>query len=130
MNTRSKYSNFGNVDDYLLSLSDHNKTSLAKLRQLIRETAPQASEMMKYNMAYYEYKGMLCAFAAQKDYLSFYVLDDEQLEKYRDELSTLKISKGCIRFQKVTDFPETIVRQIVAEAVRTNELRDEVNADR
>src|SRR5215470_15362295 len=123
MQTRSKYSNFGDVDEYLMSLNDNDKASLEKLRQVIREMAPQATEMMKYNMAYYEYKGMLCAFAAQKEYLSFYILDDSQLEKYHPELRGLSISKGAIRFQKFSDLPEPVTRRIVAEAVAVNESR-------
>ena len=127
MQTRSRYSNFGDVDEYLMSLNDNDKASLEKLRQLIREMAPQATEMMKYNMAYYEYKGMLCAFAAQKDCLCFYILDDSQLEKYQPELRGLSVSKGAIRFRSFNDLPESVTRRIIAEAVAVNESRYKPN---
>lgn len=124
MATRSRYSNFNDVDEYLLSLNGSAKVSLERLRKLIREAASQAKEMMRFNMPYYEYKGMLCAFAATQDYLSFYILDDEQLEKYKRELSGLSINKGCIRFRDFAEFPEDVARRIIMEALATNDSRD------
>jgi uncharacterized protein YdhG (YjbR/CyaY superfamily) len=126
MATRSLYSNFSDVDEYLLSLDEGRRSSLAKLRAVIHRTVPEAKEMMRYNMPYYEYKGMLCAYTAQKDYLSFYVLDDERVEKFRGQLPGLTISKGCIRFQDFADLPVEVIERLLAEAVAFNESHNAV----
>lgn len=123
MSTRSRYSNFGGVDEYLLALDDARRNSLARLREIIFRVVPQATEIMRYNMPYYEYQGMLCAFTAQTGYLSFYVLDDERLEAFKDELPGLSIGKGCIRFQTIADFPEGVLEHLLLEAVAINESR-------
>ncbi len=55
-------------------------TFLQQLRRIILETVPGAEETMQYNMPYYTYQGMLCAFASQKHYMSFYLLEGEIVE--------------------------------------------------
>ena len=123
MSTRSRYSNFGDVDEYLMSLDAEQQAALMQLRTVIRKAVPQAAEMMRYNMPYYEYKGMLCAFTAQKQYLSFYILDSEQLKTFTDERPGLLLGSGCVRFQKVTDFPDGMIERLLAAAVAANESR-------
>lgn len=117
MTTRSRYSNFGDVDEYLLSLDERKRVSLEKLRATIRRLAPQAAEMMRFNMPYYEYNGMLCAFTAQKDYLSFYLRDGAQVDKYKRELPHLTFGNGCIRFQDFAELPEGLIERILTEAL-------------
>jgi uncharacterized protein YdhG (YjbR/CyaY superfamily) len=124
MSTRSRYSNFSDVDEYLMSLDDGRQSSLAKLRMIIRKTAPKAAEVMRYNMPYYEYKGMLCAFTAQEQYLSFYVLDSDHLEKMKDELPGLKLGTGCIRFQSLEDLPDGLIERLLIQAMAVNESRE------
>jgi hypothetical protein len=63
------------VDTYIDSLDASRKSSLQQLRRIIRETVPEAEETIQYNMPYYTYHGMLCAFASQKHYMSFYFLN-------------------------------------------------------
>jgi hypothetical protein len=53
------------VAGYLASLDGERKTSLSRLRSIILQTVPGAAEMIKSGMPYYEYHGMLCAFASQ-----------------------------------------------------------------
>src|SRR5262245_18619595 len=111
MATRSMYSNFGDVDEYLLSLDESRRSSMMSLRQVIRKAVPQAVEMMRYNMPYYDYNGMLCAFTAQEKYLSLYIHDGVQVEKFQDDLPGLTIRKGCIRFQEFANFPDGVIER-------------------
>ena len=72
-------------------------------------------------MPYYTYHGMLCAFASQKHYLSFYLLDGEIVEKNRHLLAGLSVGKGCIRFKDISKLPEPTIRAMLREAAMTNE---------
>jgi uncharacterized protein YdhG (YjbR/CyaY superfamily) len=65
------------VDTYIDSLNESRKSSLQELRRIILETVPEAEETIQYNMPSYTYHGMLCAFASQKHYMSFYLLDGD-----------------------------------------------------
>ena len=76
---------------------------------------------MHYNMPYYTYHGMLCAFASQKNYMSFYLLDGEIVEKNRHLLAGLSVGKGCIRFKDISKLPEQTIRAMLHEAALSNE---------
>ena len=72
-------------------------------------------------MPYYTYHGMLCAFASQKNYMSFYLLDGEIVEKNRHLLAGLNVGKGCIRFKDISKVPEPTIRAMLHEAALANE---------
>jgi uncharacterized protein YdhG (YjbR/CyaY superfamily) len=109
------------VDNYIDSLDEPRKTSLQQLRQIILETVPEAEETMQYNMPYYTYHGMLCAFASQKNYMSFYLLDGEIVEKNRHLLAGLRVGKGWIRFKDISKLPEPTIRAMLHEAALAND---------
>ena len=88
-----------NVDAYIDALEEPRKAALQQLRRIILET-------IQYDMPYYTYHGMLCAFAAQKRYLSFYLLNGEIVENNRHLLKGLSVGKGCIRFKDMGAFPK------------------------
>ena len=71
------------IDTYINGLEEPRKSSVRQLRRIILETVPDVEETIQYRMPYYTYHGMLCAFASQKNYMSFYLLDGEIVEKNR-----------------------------------------------
>ena len=109
------------VDTYIDLLDESRKTSLQQLRRIILETVPGAEETIQYNMPYYTYHGMLCAFASQKHYMSFYLLDGAIVEKNRHRLTGLSVGKGCIRFKDTKKLPETAIRAMLREVALSNE---------
>jgi hypothetical protein len=108
------------VTAYLEALPGERKTALARLRAIILEMVPGVKEIIQYRMPYYEYRGMLCAFAAQKQYMSFYLLNGDVVEKNRGLLKGLSVGKGCIRFKNGGDLSEEAVRALLREAVAAN----------
>ena len=106
------------VPAYIAELSAEPRRDLSKLRALIREVAPTAVECMRYGLPGYDQGGLLCAFAAQRNYLAFYLLDPEVVEKFRPRLGGLSSGKGCIRFRRFAELPVEVVRRMLAEAVR------------
>ena len=109
------------VDAYLDALDDRRKVALQQLRRIILETVPDAQESIQYNMSAYAYHGMLCAFASQKHYMSFYVLDGAIVDQHRDLLKGLSVGKGCIRFRSIDALPETTVRTLLQAVAAANE---------
>jgi uncharacterized protein YdhG (YjbR/CyaY superfamily) len=109
------------VDTYIDALDEPRKSSLQQLRHIILETVPEVEETIQYNMPYYTYHGMLCAFASQKNYMSFYLLDGEIVEKNRHLLAGLSIGKGCIRFKDISKLPVSTIRAMLRETALSNE---------
>jgi len=112
---------YADVDTYIASLDEPRRTSLEQLRKIILETVPEAEETIQYNMPAYTYHGMLCAFASQKNYMSFYLLDGAIVEKNRYLLTGLSVGKGCIRFKDINKLPETTIRAMLREVALSNE---------
>jgi uncharacterized protein YdhG (YjbR/CyaY superfamily) len=109
------------VDTYIASLDEPRRSSLEQLRKIILETVPEAEETIQYNMPAYTYHGMLCAFASQKNYMSFYLLDGAIVEKNRHLLTGLSVGKGCIRFKDINKLPEPTIRAMLREVALSNE---------
>ncbi len=109
------------VDEYLASLAEPRATALQHLRRLIRETVPLAEESISYTMPAYTYHGMLCAFASQKHYMSFYLLDGAIVEQNRHLLTGLSVGKGCIRFKSIAALPDEVVRTLLSQVAAANE---------
>ena len=114
---------YANVDAYMNSLDASRQADLQQLRKIIRETVPEAEEIIQYNMPYYTYHGMLCAFASQKRYMSFYLLNGEIVEKNRHLLAGLNVGRGGIRFKDIGMLPEPTIRAMLREAASANEAR-------
>src|SRR5829696_6380888 len=87
------------VDEYLETVPPERHTALRKLRQLCRTTLPGYEEGMEYGMPSYSKNGTVeIGFNSQKNYISFYVLKKEVLDRYRDQLKD--VGKGCIRYRR------------------------------
>ena len=112
---------YADVDTYIDLLDESRQSSLQQLRRIILEAVPGAEETIQYNMPYYNYHGMHCAFASQKNYMSFYLLNGEIVEKNRHLLTGLSVGKGCIRFKDISKLPEPTIRAMLREAALTNE---------
>lgn len=106
-----------NVDEYLQSLEPEWAEALAQLRKAIFDIAPSATETMQYRMPTYQVgPGILCAMAAQKQYMSLYV-ETGILDRHRDKLTHLNLGKSCIRFRTIEALPMNVVKAILTETV-------------
>jgi uncharacterized protein YdhG (YjbR/CyaY superfamily) len=115
---------YASVDDYLASLPEPRAAALRHLRALILETVPGVEESIQYNMPAYTYHGMLCAFAAQKHYMSFYVLDGAIVNQNRHLLAGLSVGKGCIRFKDGAALADETVRTLLRQVVAANAIKE------
>ena len=109
------------VDQYISGFSDETQTKLIQLRQLIKETAPQAVEVISYGMPGYKLEGMLVWFAAAKNHIGFYPKANV-LEVLKDELTGYKCSKGTVQFPLSAPLPVDLIKKIVQFRVEENHL--------
>jgi uncharacterized protein YdhG (YjbR/CyaY superfamily) len=106
------------VSQYLEELPEERRAVLAKLRELVRQIAPDAVEGMQYGMPSYAMGDMLCALASQKGYLALNVCDSAAVEAHRAGLKGLSCGKACIRFQSLDELPLDVVSAVLRDAVR------------
>ena len=118
-------------DEYLDGVDAKRRPDVLALDALIREEAPGLDRvvqrgMLGYGPFHYRYatgregEAALIGLAAQKRYLSLYVLcsvDGRYLaETYADRLPGASIGKSCVRFTALGKVDEQVLRELVAEA--------------
>ena len=111
------------IDIYLEALPDDVRMVLAKLRQTIKSTAPDAEELISYKMPAYKFHGMLIYFAAFKDHCSLFPGSKAVINKFREELKEYSLGPGTIQFTVEKPLPATLVKKIVKERMQENTTR-------
>lgn len=111
---------FNTVDEYLAAQPESARAALEELRQTIRKAAPEAQEVISYNMPAYKYLGMVAYFAAAKNHYGLYIMP-RVMEFFKNRLGAYKLSKATIQFPWKTPLPDELVAEIIRYAVRFNE---------
>jgi uncharacterized protein YdhG (YjbR/CyaY superfamily) len=112
------------VDAYLARVPEPARTTLEKMRAMIRAAAPkEATEAISYRIPSFQYKGALVWYAAFKNHCSFFPMDLSLLEQFAEELKGYKTSKGTIQFPVDKLLPKALVTRIVKARVALNELK-------
>lgn len=93
------------VATYLAELPPERRAALIRLRELCLAELPGFTEVMAYGMPAYQRDGVgEIAFAAQKQYISFYLLRTDVRDAFADRLAGHDMGKGCLRFRKDPDY--------------------------
>ncbi|MFN2513076.1 MAG: iron chaperone [Pyrinomonadaceae bacterium] len=108
------------VDEYLAALPEEARTTLEKIRKTVKAVAPQATEVISYQMPMFKQHGMLIGFAAFKDHCSIFP-GAEPIAAHKEELKGYKTSKGTIRFPIGKPLPAALVKRIVKTRIAENE---------
>lgn len=107
------------IDAYIAQYSAEIQEILQKIRAVIHETAPEASEKISYQMPTFYYYGNLVHFAVHKAHIGFYPAPSGIVE-FSEELSVYKTSKGAAQFPLDRPIPYDLVRLITAYRVKEN----------
>ena len=111
------------VDEYLAQLPAPERATLAKLRAQVRQAAPEAEEVISYQIPTYRLHGPLVHFAAQPKHLAFTIVSLAVVDKFRDALAAFDVSGRTVRFSPDHPLPAALVKRIVKARVRENEAR-------
>ena len=107
------------VQDYLSAQQAPAKTLLQQMRSTIKEAAPEAEEVISYNMPALKLNGMLVWYAAFKNHIGFYPRPSG-LEAFKKEISVYKSTKGAVQFPMDQPLPLALVTKIVKYRVKEN----------
>ena len=112
-----------NVDAYLADLPEPSRTTLAKVRAVIRASVPQgAVEKISYGMPMFHHGGMVVGFAAFSKHCSLFP-GPGVIEAFKDELKSFPTSKGTIRFPADKPFPAALLKKLVAARLKELERK-------
>jgi Uncharacterized conserved protein len=110
---------FKTVDQYLSAFPSNTKVLLKKMRETVKEVAPQAEELISYNMPAFRWNGMLVWYAAFKQHIGFYPTPSA-IKTFAQELRQYKTSKGAIQFPIDEPIPTNLVKKIVKLRMKQN----------
>lgn len=105
--------NNNQVDQYIKNIQDSKARSLVEeIRRVIKITAPEASEMIKYKMPTFYLNGNLIHYAANKNHIGLYP-SPSAIIAFKDELKLYVTSKGAIQFPINQPLPIELITKIV-----------------
>jgi len=107
------------VDEYIAAFSPEVQNILRRIRQVVREAAPEAQEMISYRMPALKQGGILVYFAAFKSHVGLYppVSGDPGIEK---AIAPYAGEKGNLRFPFDQPIPYDLIARVTAFRLKQN----------
>jgi uncharacterized protein YdhG (YjbR/CyaY superfamily) len=107
------------VEDYIRTYPAEVKKVLTNLREIIKKAAPNAEEVISYNMPAFRLEGMLVWYAGYKHHVGFYP-KPSAIEAFKEHLSAYKLSKGTVQFTLDKPLPVRLIMQMVKYRIKEN----------
>jgi uncharacterized protein YdhG (YjbR/CyaY superfamily) len=107
------------IDDYIKTFPEDVQDILKKMRDTIREAAPEAKEAISYRIPTFRLNGTLVYFAAFKNHIGFYPTSSG-IAAFKKELSPYKSATGSVQFPIDKPVPYDLVKKIVQFRVQEN----------
>lgn len=109
------------VDEYIRTFSEDIQSRLQEIRQIIKENAPDAVEMISYNIPAFKLHGMLIFYSAYTHHISISIPPSRVYEAFKDELSVYKVSKSAIQLPLDKPIPTQLIKKMTQFRVKENE---------
>jgi uncharacterized protein YdhG (YjbR/CyaY superfamily) len=110
---------YNNIDEYIAGFPKEMQLLLEQLRATIVKAAPEAEEVISYQMPAYKLNGILVYFAAFKKHIGFFPTASG-VNAFQDELTGYKTTKGTIQFPLNKPLPLDLITRIVEFRVLEN----------
>ena len=110
---------FKSVDDYFSVFPPATKKVLKEMRKIIKGAAPEAEEVISYNMPAFRQNGMLVFYAGYKEHIGFYPTGSG-IAAFKDEFAKYKWSKGAVQFPLDEPLPVKLIEKIVKFKLKEN----------
>lgn len=113
-----------NVDEYIHGFSPDVQAILQRVRQVVRDAAPDAQEIISYRMPALKQYGVLVYFAAFKNHIGLYppITGDARIQK---AIAPYAGEKGNLRFPLDKPMPYDLISRITALRVKQDAAKAE-----
>lgn len=101
----------GNVDEYIDAAPEYAREKLREIRAVLKGVAPNATELVKWNVPVYEEKRILFSFSAHKSHLNF-MPTGPALKPFQSELGNYKTGKDTVQFPYDKPLPKELIELI------------------
>jgi uncharacterized protein YdhG (YjbR/CyaY superfamily) len=99
------------IDAYIAQFSPEIQQILTRLRAVIHEAAPEATEKISYQMPTFYLNGNLVHFAVHARHIGVYPGGSE-LKGLGEDISAYRTSKGTLQFPLDQPIPYDLIRKI------------------
>ena len=125
------HSDASTPEEYIAEVEEKRRADIQCLHDLVREVAPALEPTMEFKMLGYgkmkykyasgrEGEWMKIGIANNKQYISMYccAADDQGYvaERYKEKLPKASIGKSCVRFKRLSDLDEEVLRELIRES--------------
>ena len=114
-----------NIDEYIATFPAETQALLGVLRATIQSAAPDAVEVISYQMPAFKLCGILVYFAAYQHHIGFYP-GASGIVAFDQDLKGYKTSKGTVQFPLDKALPIDLITKIVRFRVTENTQKAEV----
>jgi len=108
-----------NIDEYIAKFPIEVQEKLQKIRKIVQDAAPEATEKISYQMPTFYLYGNLVHFAAYKKHIGFYPTPSG-ITSFDEELAPYKRAKGSVIFPLDKPIPYDLIDKIVRFRVDEN----------
>jgi uncharacterized protein YdhG (YjbR/CyaY superfamily) len=117
MGKKGPMPNFETIDDYIASQPDQVQNVLQELRSIIREAAPDATEVLNYKVPAFTLvpggkRDQQIMMAGYAKFVGFYPFPTT-LAKFAHELKDYKLGKGSVQFPLNQPLPKDLIIRMV-----------------
>jgi uncharacterized protein YdhG (YjbR/CyaY superfamily) len=116
---------FKTTDEYIKQFSPEVQELLTKVRNVIKEAVPEATEKISYQMPTFYLHENLVHFAVNKHHIGLYPTPSG-VEAFKDQLTSYKTSKAAIQFPIEQPLPFELISEIAK--YRASESRAKAEA--
>jgi len=110
------------IDEYMADFPAPAQAIMRRMRALIHEIAPEATEKISYGMPTFVLGQNLVHFAAYEHHIGFYPTPSG-IAHFEEELKDYETSKGTVRFPLDKPIPYDLVRRITEFRVAETRAR-------
>jgi uncharacterized protein YdhG (YjbR/CyaY superfamily) len=115
------------IDAYITGFPAPVQRQLRELRATTRAAAPEAEEVISYQMPTFRLHGNLVHFAAYTGHIGFYPAP-RGIAAFQERLSRYKGAKGSVQFPLGEPLPLELIAEIVRFRVAENSVAAELKA--
>lgn len=109
------------IEAYLSSFPLETQAVGREMMRIIKEAAPQVTEVISYGMPAFKINRVVVYFALYKNHIGFYPTG-EGIEAFKDQLQPYTFSKGAVQFSLTAPLPKKLIQDMVLFKVQRDAL--------
>lgn len=111
--------NVKTIDEYISLYPEKVQHILKKIRTVVNQAAPQATEAISYGLPTLKFHGNLVHYGAYEHHIGFYPAPSG-IEAFKKELAQYQRGKGTLQFPLDGPIPYDLIERVVKFRVQQN----------